>query len=103
MIAIDLRPDSSPYGLKETLPPLAPGSYVVLSVRDNGSGMSDETKKRLFELYFTTKEVGKGTGLGLSIVQSLLNNMHGGIKVESELGKGSQFLVYFPEIPANIK
>jgi CheY-like chemotaxis protein len=73
-----------------------PGRYLQLSIADTGKGMSDDTISRIFEPYFTTKEVNKGTGLGLAVVHGIVKRHGGEIRVRSQVGKGSVFEVYIP-------
>jgi two-component system cell cycle sensor histidine kinase/response regulator CckA len=77
---------------------LPAGAYVVLSVRDTGSGIAPEIRSKLFEPFFTTKPAGKGTGLGLSTVQSIVRQLQGQIVVDSELGRGTVFEVFLPRV-----
>ncbi len=81
-----------------TLPALKTGKYIRLIFKDNGCGMSPEVKERIFEPFYTTKEIGQGTGLGLSVVYGIIQKHQGVINVISETEKGSTFEIYFPVV-----
>jgi signal transduction histidine kinase len=75
---------------------LVAGSYVVLSVLDTGCGMSEATRERLFEPFYTTKRAGRGTGIGLSTVAGIVEGCGGSIVVESQIDRGSAFHLFLP-------
>jgi two-component system cell cycle sensor histidine kinase/response regulator CckA len=76
--------------------PARPGSFSCLSVTDTGTGIAPEILPRIFEPFFTTKGVGRGTGLGLATVYGVMQQHHGWVTVESWVGQGTTFRVYFP-------
>ncbi|HVD97158.1 MAG TPA: 7TM diverse intracellular signaling domain-containing protein [Cytophagaceae bacterium] len=74
----------------------ADDKYVTISIKDNGTGMTEEVKTKVFEPFFTTKDVGKGTGLGMSITFSIIEDHHGLIELNSEYGQGTEFVIKLP-------
>jgi PAS domain S-box-containing protein len=85
-------------GYADTHTGVIPGNYVMLSITDTGTGMTDEVKKHLFEAFFTTKPPGKGTGLGLTTCRTIMQQSGGHIRVHSGIGKGTTFRLYFPRV-----
>ncbi len=80
-------------------PGATPGPHVVLKIRDTGSGIPPQVLDRIFEPFFTTKKLGKGTGLGLSTVLGIAKGHGGFITVDSQMGRGTEFSVFFPATP----
>ena len=89
--SVDYRSPSAvvPAGLRRTC-------YSMLTVRDTGGGIDDETRSRIFEPFFTTKEPGKGTGLGLASVYAMVSHAGGNVLVDSTPGSGAEFRIYMP-------
>ncbi len=83
-------------GYSKSFHVLIPGEYAEITITDTGCGMHQNVMERIFDPFFTTKEVGRGTGLGLSTVFGFVKQSGGYISVESEVGKGSTFKIFFP-------
>ncbi len=77
---------------------LPPGEFVIVSISDTGMGIPEEIRQHLFEPFFTTKELGKGTGLGLAVVLGIVQSHKGYVRVESSVGQGACFRLYFPRV-----
>jgi PAS domain S-box-containing protein len=90
---LDVAPASAPEKLR------AEGRCVLMSFRDNGTGMPDNVRRRIFEPFYTTKPPGKGTGLGLAVVWNVVDGLGGCIELESVEGSGTVFRLYLPVAP----
>jgi len=103
LLAVHLEAVEVDAALVVTHPALRPGPYVRLTVRDSGPGIPPDVLARMYEPFFTTKEVGQGTGLGLSVVYGIAENHGGTILVESLLGQGSTFTIYLPRLMERVE
>ncbi len=83
-------------------PKVKPGRFVVLAVSDTGPGIAPEIRDKIFDPYFTTKEVGKGTGMGLAIIHGIITALGGFVTCESVLGQGATFRLFFPAIELDV-
>lgn len=95
-VTIDHRPGAEGEVLEN-------GEYIKIVISDNGPGIPHELHEKIFDPYFTTKEVGKGSGMGLAVVQGIVNKHKGSINVKSEPGKGATFTILLPCIKADEK
>ncbi len=100
-LTIGLASEQVNKAMADTIPNAVEGSFVVWTVADTGIGIPLEQIEKIFEPFYTTKEISKGTGLGLSIVAGIVKGHNGFITVESVLGKGTAFHVYLPEAQAD--
>ncbi len=82
--------------LRKRFPEASTDRYVVLTVKDTGMGMDEETLRKIFDPFYTTKEVGKGTGLGMSVVQGIIKSHNGFIDVRSKVNIGTEIEIYLP-------
>lgn len=80
-----------------TIQTRAQNKNIYISIKDNGAGIEESKLKKIFEPFYTTKEVGKGTGLGLSLAYDIIKEHKGSIEVESEVGKGTEFIITLPQ------
>jgi two-component system NtrC family sensor kinase len=94
--ALTIRTRSAPLSLSSKV-----GRWLEISIADTGIGITEESKKRIFEAFFTTKKMGEGTGLGLAICEKIIKEHSGRIELESEVGKGSTFFISLPVFERN--
>ena len=95
-LEVQLEPVELDAGALTIAPELRAGRYARLSVRDTGSGMDPATLERIFEPFYTTKAPGQGTGLGLSVVHGIMTSHDAAITVDTQVGVGTTFHLYFP-------
>ena len=103
--ALDAMPKGGVLTIKtrQRLPPPSPEEerWLEIAMTDTGIGITEESKRRIFEPFFTTKKMGEGTGLGLAICEKIIKEHFGRIEIESEVGKGSTFLISLPVLERN--
>ena len=97
-VTVETANDRVTEGDPRASPDLPPGPYVVVTVRDTGTGIDPEIQGKIFDPFFTTKEPGRGTGLGLSTVYGIVKQVGGHIEVESERDHGAVFRIYLPAL-----
>jgi PAS domain S-box-containing protein len=102
LLEIELEKKLLDQPVEQNLVRIEPGDYMVVSIRDSGKGISSVDLQRIFEPFFTTKGPGEGTGMGLAVVHGIVKAHGGFITVESEVGLGTVFQVYFPTVPGEI-
>ncbi|MBI3549496.1 MAG: HAMP domain-containing histidine kinase, partial [Elusimicrobia bacterium] len=96
--AMDAMPGGGKIAVRTRSDATTDGRYVVLEVQDTGSGIPNDIQDKIFNPFFTTKEVGKGTGLGLSLVYEIIQKHKGTIALKSEVGRGTTFSIRFHAI-----
>jgi CheY-like chemotaxis protein len=102
VLQVELREVELDREFVKELPGVSPGAFVRLSVSDTGHGIPREVIGRIFDPYFTTKEVGKGTGMGLAVAHGVVREHGGAITVYSEPGQGTTFHVLFPKVQGEV-
>jgi len=102
LLEIELQTVQINEAMVRSNPQLREGRFVRVTIRDNGHGMDAATQERIFEPFFTTKGPGEGTGLGLSVVHGIVRSHHGSVTVESRIGVGTAFHLYFPAIDVEL-
>ena len=98
LLEVELKNVQLEEDFKSQFPDMKPGSYLQLSVGDNGEGMSANVLEQIFDPFFTTKERGEGTGMGLAVVHGIVKSCGGAIYAYSELGEGTNFIIFLPTI-----
>lgn len=94
----DINPNN-----QKLYPDLESGSYLEITIKDTGCGVSSETVERIFDPFFTTKRPGKGTGMGLAVAKRIIKNHQGTVKFSSQKGKGSSVYIYLPQADVSYK